>query len=242
MKMKKIIYSFALMLSSNFAVFAYAEIEQMPPDLEARFAVSALPPHLRADATVYLLDPHQGYRLEKSGSNGFSCLVERTEWEKAEYRDDIYAAICWDAAGAKNHQRVWTDVAKMRADGISPEVVKKKIERRFEKKIYKAPTHGGISYMLAPLMRTYSSPGKVDTMAMPHFMFYAPYTTNAEVGNNVFPTPFPFMINPGPHGYMILLLGAAEKKMLLEDSAELLKDLCAYRAVLCLEKSEEHMH
>ena len=73
----------------------------MPKDLEERFALSALPPHLRAGATVYLLDPATGYVLDRKGTNGFGCLVERTEQERANFRNDVYAAVCFDAEGKK---------------------------------------------------------------------------------------------------------------------------------------------
>jgi len=60
-------------------------LERMPKDLEVRFALSALPPHLRDAATVYVLDPKTGYVLDRKGINGFSCIVERTEWARESF-------------------------------------------------------------------------------------------------------------------------------------------------------------
>ncbi len=74
----------------------------MPADLERDFALSALPPHLRDSATVYLLDPDKGYYIARQGTNGFSTFVNRTEWEWAEFVQDTYAAISYDAEGSKN--------------------------------------------------------------------------------------------------------------------------------------------
>jgi hypothetical protein len=68
-------------------------IEQMPADLETRFALSALPPVLRDKATVYLLDPKKGYSLSRPGTSGVACLVERTAWELADFRNDIYIPL-----------------------------------------------------------------------------------------------------------------------------------------------------
>ena len=45
-------------------------IEPMPPQLETRFALSALPPALRDRASVYLLDPGKGYHLSRQGTSG----------------------------------------------------------------------------------------------------------------------------------------------------------------------------
>jgi hypothetical protein len=65
-------------------------IEQMPAKLETQFALSALPPAMRDQATVYLLDPNTGYQLSRPGTSGVTCLVERTAWEQADFRNDIY--------------------------------------------------------------------------------------------------------------------------------------------------------
>ena len=73
----------------------------MPAKLETQFALSALPPALRGQATVYLLDPEKGYQLSRQGTSGVTCLVERTAWELADFRDDIYIPLCYDlCAGA----------------------------------------------------------------------------------------------------------------------------------------------
>jgi hypothetical protein len=69
-------------------------IEQMPTELETRFALSASPPALRDKATVYLLDPKKGYQLSRKGTSGVACLVERTAWEMADFRNDIYIPLC----------------------------------------------------------------------------------------------------------------------------------------------------
>src|SRR5258708_16565832 len=151
-------------------------LEKMPKDLEIRFALSALPPHLRDAATVYLLDPKSGYVLDHKGSNGFSCVVERTEWARAEFRSDIYTALCYDEEGSRNHLRVYMDTAAMRAKGMTADAVKKEITRRFADGTYTAPKRMGLSYMLAPLMLTYPNPNFAHnsemTMSMPHYMIY----------------------------------------------------------------------
>jgi hypothetical protein len=216
-------------------------LDRMPEGLEIRFALSALPPHLRDAATVYVLDPAVGYVPARSGSNGFSCLVERTEWARAEFRNDIYTALCYDREGSRNHLRVYMDAAAMRAKGMSPQAVKEEISTRFANRTYVAPSRMGLSYMLAPLMRSYPNPdlkdNRVTTMSMPHHMIYAPNLTDADIGGAPPPSPYPFIFEQGPQGYMILLLGESEKARVLSDSKELLADLCAYRKVLCLSAS-----
>jgi hypothetical protein len=216
-------------------------LKKMPVSLEVRLALSALPPTLREKASVYVLDPAKGYMPERAGSNGQSCFVGRTEWKFADYRNDVYDPICYDATGAKNHMRVWFDVAELRAKGVDPEAMKKEIEARFRGGVYKAPDHPGMSYMTAPLMRSYMSLDPKDkdsvmTMSMPHIMYYAPNVSGADIGGMPCPpcAPYPFVFEPGPHGYIIQRLGDAESAKIVADEAELVSDLCSYRSVLCL--------
>jgi hypothetical protein len=220
-------------------------LEKMPVSLEVSLALSALPPTLRQGASVYVLDPAKGYTLQRAGSNGQSCFVGRTEWKFADYRNDVYDPICYDAVGAENHMRVWFDVAELRAKGVEPEVMKKEIESRFRTGVYKAPDRPGVSYMTAPLMRSYMSLDPKDkdsvmTMSMPHIMYYAPNVAAADVGGLPCPpcAPYPFVFEPGPHGYLIQRLGDAESARIIADQAGLVNELCSYRSALCLTPRE----
>jgi len=95
------------------------KLEKMPTDLETDFALSTLPPQLRSDATVYLLNPDKGYYISRQGTNGFVCFIARTEWEWAEFRQDVATPISYDAEGSKTIMPVYIDVASMRASGKS---------------------------------------------------------------------------------------------------------------------------
>jgi hypothetical protein len=219
-------------------------LERMPAELETRFALSALPAPLREGAGVSLLDPAVGYVRSRASRNGFNCIVERTEWNREDFRSDLYTPLCYDAEGSRNHLRVWLDVAALRAGGKDAGAVRAEIERRFRKGIYKAPRKPGLSYMVAPLMRTYPNPDPKDktvvTMPMPHVMYYAPGVTQQEVGATPPPSPFPFVLEAGPHGYMIQLLGETEKAAILAEHKLLLADLCSYRELLCLSPTANH--
>ncbi len=95
--------------------------------------------------------------------------------------------------------------------------------------------------MTAPLMRTYTSSDSTDTdsvmtMSAPHVMYYAPNVTSDELGGQACPPcgPYPFIADPGPHGYLIQPLGHNESAKIVADEAELLSELCSYRSALCL--------
>jgi len=92
----------------------------MPAKLETQFALSALPPAMRDQATVYLLDLNKGYQLFRQGTSGVTCLVERTAWEQAEFRNDIYVPLCYDAAGSKTFLKVIMDAAALLIQGTGP--------------------------------------------------------------------------------------------------------------------------
>jgi len=217
-------------------------LEPMPAKLETRFALSAAPPALRVQATVYLLDPGKGYRLVRKGTNGVTCIVERTAWELADFRNDIYIPLCYDAAGTKTYLQFIMDAASLRAQGLNAAALKSEIEKRYRDKTYAVPEKPGLSYMVAPIMRTVGPPVmKVHSMAMPHLMFYAPFITNEDIGAapdlSVHASLlYPFIDRQGnaEQSYMIQLIGEAEKAKILAEQTELLDELCVYRDVLCL--------
>jgi hypothetical protein len=225
---------------------AVPQLEKMPVSLETDFALSSLPPQLRPGATIYLLDPAKGYYIARKGTNGFICFVMRTAWEWAEFRNDIYTAISYDAEGARTIFPVYLYTAAMRAGGkLTALQVRNNIIDKIKKGIYTAPARPGISYMLGPMMRTYPgtpASNKVLTMKMPHYMFYAPYMTNTDIGN--IPNgeaDGPMLVHPeslflgekkAPYGYIIVPAGEKERATIIAENKDLLKRLGDYRAFL----------
>ncbi|HEY6124535.1 MAG TPA: hypothetical protein VIV63_07770 [Steroidobacteraceae bacterium] len=240
--------SLLAMAAAMPSLAAETTLDHMPAALETQFALSAAPPGLRAKASVYLLDPKKGYYLAHQGSSGVACAVQRTQWEFADFRNDIYYGLCYDAAGVKTYLQVVMDSAALRAQGMSPAALKAEIEKRFRDKTYLPPAKPGLSYMVGPIMRTIGPPDlKVKTMAMPHLMFYAPYLTNEDIGatpslNDRASLVYPFVDKQGiaEHTYMIQLIGEAETARILADEKPLVDALCAYRKLLCLAHDSHH--
>jgi len=228
------------------ATEATPALTPMPEALEIRFALSAIPLALREKATVYVLDAAKGYRIAREGSSGIACLVERTQWELAEFRDDLYVPLCYDAAGMP-YLRAIMDTAALRAQGVDAGALKARIEPRFRDGTY-VPRKAGLSYMVAPVMRTLGPPDmRMHTMAMPHLMFYAPGLGNADIGArpdlaDPASLRWPFIDRQGidEHSYIIQMVGEAEKARILADERALVDDLCAHRAVLCLGTPHAH--
>jgi len=130
------------------------------------------------------------------------------------------------------------DAAMLRIQGMSPVALKTEIEKRYKNKTYKVPAKAGLSYMVAPVTRTWMvADMQVHTMPMPHLMFYAPYSTNEDIGAPPNPSllyPSIFKEGIAEQSYMIQLIGEAEKARIMVDEKPLLHDLCAYRDFLCL--------
>ena len=220
------------------------KIEPLPRDLEIQLALSALPPHLRDNATVYVLNPDKGFEVARKGSNGFSALVARTgddtfrgSWALTKYRDDILYPISFDEAGAKAQRLVFFDIAEMQAKGTPPDELKKIIQDRHKTGYYKAPERAGVSYMLSPVLRTYFNPeesDKVITVSFPHVMYFAPDISNKDIGAGEPLGPFPIVILPGHHGYMVQPLGVTEKAAINKEYEEMLTRLCKIKEVWCL--------
>lgn len=213
-------------------------LDVIPHELEVKLALSALPPYLRSEATVYVFDPGKGYVLEHQGTNGFTCYVERTDFVREDYPSDLFIPECFDAEGTRTIVPVSFDVARLRAEAkLSPEELKKEITRRFKDGVYRSPSRPGISYMLSPAARLYGGPDskKVTTVNMPHFMFYAPNLTSKDIGGGPVMGQYPYLINPGPHAYIILNVGETEKAQINRESQDLLRELCACRSYFCVE-------
>jgi hypothetical protein len=222
------------------------QLDKMPPNLETELALSALPPHLRAAATVYLLDPVKGYYVARRGSSGFICFIARTNWEWAEFRKDVFAPIAFDPEGARKLFPLYRDPAAMRASGkFTPQQIKDTMMSRIQRKIYRAPARAGISYMLAPVMRVYTGkPGNnnVMTMNMPHYMFYAPYITDADVGTVPNSPKGPWLLNSanGPEGYLIMPADEEATAKIIADGKDLLKRLVDYSAYFKVDAAMHH--
>lgn len=234
---------------------------ELPRDLEIQLALSSLPAHLRDNATVYVLNPDKGFEVARKGTNGFHALVARTgddamrgSWPLTAYPDDILYPISWDSAGAKAQLPVFLDIAEMQAKGMPPREVKQIIQRRFETDVYKAPDRAGVSYMLSPVLRTYTNPeqnGNVATSNIPHVMHYAPNVSSEDVGaasptpealqyysqHGRWPaSPSPFVIMHGPHAYHVQFLGVTETAAITKEYEEMLTRLCKIKAAWCLPK------
>ncbi len=259
----KSVQAISIILVLLFSVAAIAQsanrLQPLPRDLEIQLALSALPPHLRDAATVYILNPDKGFEVARQGTNGFYAFVARTgddsfrgNWPLTAYRDDILYPISFDDAGANAQMRVFFDAAEMQAKGTPPAELKRLIQERYRTGYYKAPQRAGVSYMLAPILRTYLNPDQgedVATTDLPHVMHYAPNVSEEQVGaippnpeqfhylvqHGRWPdNPSPFVILHGPHGYMVQFVGIEERDAITKEYQGMLSQICKIKDAWCL--------
>ena len=233
--------------TSNLEVAAADELVDLPRDLEIELALSALPEDLQAGAAIYVRDPKKGFVLHRKGTNEWMTFVVRTSvrfyeanWEYT-YPSDQIIPIAYDKVGLAHHAVPYFDIEQMRIDGMSPENAKKIIRQRFADGTYKAPTKGGMSYMLAPIHRAYMEPMKsnlVATVSFPHHMPYAPHMNAAKLGS-MDPHGRSGILDHGSedsgiHGYMYFMVQSDQAEAIRAKYATLLARLCELHANWCL--------
>ncbi|MGA9996234.1 MAG: hypothetical protein WBP93_12520 [Pyrinomonadaceae bacterium] len=155
-------------------------LELLPREQEIELAVSAAPEHLRKDATVYVFGK-SGYEKARTGTNGFTCLVNR---DGAQAGDYTLRPTCWDMEGSQTIVPVMLRVGEMLAQGRTAAEIKRDIDAGFSTGRFHSPRKTGIAYMLAGDVRQFdATTGKVVSRDFPpHYMIYAPGVTNADIG------------------------------------------------------------
>jgi hypothetical protein len=173
---------------------------------EIGLALSACPPSVASKAAVYVLD-ESGYVKVRDSQNGFTAIVQHSLPNSREPR-------CMDAEGTRTHLQRVLKVAELRAQGKSPEEIKRFIADALAKGLLQPPTRPGVDYMLSTENLVPNAKGIVVPFP-PHVMFYAPYLTNAdlgldgELGSDGNPVGPAFVASEGtPHALIIVPVGA----------------------------------
>jgi hypothetical protein len=187
----------------------------MPRDQQIRLALSAAPDVVAADASVYILGP-RGYEKARDGSNGFSCLVQRSYTRSGE---TTVAPMCFDAEGSRTTMLVYIRREEMRDAGKSEAEIQAAIDQGYADGTFKAPTQPGIIYMMSCENRLGPDPRTGRPASFPpHVMFYAPYMTAKDLGYGGDPA-VPYLVLPGtPQAMMIVIPGAAQQRKCPSDA------------------------
>jgi hypothetical protein len=170
----------------------------MPEAEEIALALEAGPEHVRADATVYVYG-QEGYRKVRSGTNGFTCMVNR---DGNQARDNDLKPTCWDAEGSRTIVPVMLRVGELIARSVSAGDIKREIEAGFESGKFTSPQKAGIAYMLRGDLQFDPQTQKITKpIAPPHYMIYAPGLSNDDIGMSARPRGTEFALPSVFAGY-----------------------------------------
>lgn len=172
-----------------------------PRERQIALAVDAAPAEISSKATVYILGP-AGYEKAREGTNGFSCLIERSFAGKEETSS---APACFDAEGSRTIMLTYLRREELRAQGKSEEEIKDDIAKGYKDGRFKAPGPGFL-YMMSSENYIYDSESKKSGFVPPHLMFYAPYKTAKDVGyESISRTMVPYLTGAGgPEALMVV--------------------------------------
>ena len=177
-----------------------------PRERQIELALSAAPTEVSSKAAVYILGP-KGYEKVREGTNGFSCLIERSFKGTTQTSS---APACFDAEGSGSIMVAYLRREELRAEGKSEEEVKEDIAQGYKDGRFKVPGPGFL-YMMSNENFVYDSESKKSGFVPPHLMFYAPNKTANDVGyDSVSPTMVPHLTGSGI-GPESLLVVMAEK-------------------------------
>jgi hypothetical protein len=108
---------------------------------EIALALSSCPSTLAEKAGVYVLEA-SGYVKVRESQNGFTSIVQHSVPGAQEPQ-------CMDAEGARTILPRILRVAELRAQGKSPDEIKRFVAEAFAKGVFQPPRRGGIDYMLS---------------------------------------------------------------------------------------------
>jgi hypothetical protein len=168
-----------------------------PDDVQVALAKAAGPAVSDA-ATIYVIGS-KGYRVAQTGTNGFTCLVERE-------RPDTIEPECYDREGSETTLQVRLYVETQRALGIAEERIEAEIAEGYKSGRFTAPRRPGIVYMMSNYNYVFDPDSKQVIHFPGHLMFYAPYLTEKDIGSG---PGAPFIVHPGHPDSVIIVIPAA---------------------------------
>jgi hypothetical protein len=161
----------------------------LPPLLdrerEVTLARSAAPPAISADATVLVL-ARGGYVVAETGTNGVTCLVDRSDPRALEPH-------CYDPEGSRTIVRIRLREAELREQGRSEKEIDADVNDGIRTGRLALPSRPAMSYMMSAGQVLYDEGRKVGAWK-PHLMIYVPYLKAADLGLGATPSPAAAMV------------------------------------------------
>jgi hypothetical protein len=163
-----------------------AHLEQylMNASAEIALARSAAPAAVSVKATILTLTP-QGYQTAVNGTNGFTCLVERSwtaPFDSPEFwNSKIRAPVCYNPAASKSIVPYTLRRTKLALDGRSKAQMLEEVRAAVAHKEIAEPEPGAMSFMMSRDQYLGDAQGHWHS----HLMFHVPKATAASWGANL---------------------------------------------------------
>ncbi len=156
----------------------------MPPGSEIALARSAAPAAISDKATVLTLDS-QGYQTAVRGSNGFTCLVERSWMSPFESPDfwnpKIRGPVCYNPAASGSILIYTLRRTQLALAGDSREKMLDEVRAAVARNELPAPKPGAMSFMMSKDGYLSGADGHWHS----HLMFHVPKAAGASWGANL---------------------------------------------------------
>ena len=178
---------------------------QMPQEAEVAMARSAAPASVSSHATVMVLG-RKGYTTVATGTNGFTCLVERG-WGAATDAADFWnpkvrAPHCFNAAAARTFLPIYLLKTKLVLAGKSKADILRGVKAAFASHELPALAPGTMVYMMSK-EQYLNDEGK---NWHPHLMFYVADATAASWGGNLPGSPVIAADDPQEHVTIMMVV------------------------------------
>lgn len=174
----------------------------LPRDVEIALARSAAPPSVSDSARVLVLTD-SAYVVAVAGSNGVTCLVNRSWRHSVEPH-------CYDAEGAATVMAIEVRRNELRHRGVDEPAIERELADGLASGRFRMPRRPAMSYMMSAGQLLYGDDGRRVGPWRPHLMIYYPYLTNADVGLPTRPDMRVGMVSSGgaPDATLILIMPA----------------------------------
>ena len=187
-----------------------APLEQYLMDQSAEIALarSAAPAAISAKATILVLKP-QGYETAVTGSNGFTCVVERSwmaPFDSAEFwNPKMRAPICYNPAASRSILTYSLERTRLALVARSRDEILAEVRAAFARSELPQPEPGAMSFMMSKDGYLGDDQGHWHS----HLMFHVPKAAAATWGANLQGSPVVLDDRPTPEPQTIFLVPVA---------------------------------
>ena len=179
---------FALADTASYERMAPLAQYLMPPGSEIALARSAAPAAISDKATVLTLDS-QGYQTAIRGTNGFTCLVERSwmaPFASPDYwNPKIRGPVCYNPAASGSILAYTLRRTKLALAGDSKERILDELRAALARNELPSPEPGAMSFMMSKDGYLSDADGRWHS----HLMFHVPKVAGASWGANLSGSP-----------------------------------------------------